>query len=415
MIESPARVLFFGIEVQEDRKMPDVASVIESKVKAFAKDINKFLDAKRDAKVKALTKAGDPKADEKVVKVSFKYSGAKGSISRSPEQQAENVAKGTSWTCAGAHMVDKARHVAMYYGPAGKKPKISWAVGEAFGSKDQHFVAMSDLKNKWKALMKTHGLKNHKGGDGWGAGDAFHFELPDSKVPRSDKRVQACLAHYAKLTRIDGKPKNTSFETGSWKSDLKPHLEKAEKKHAEAEKKKRQAELKKLRFDGQLKGKETLMSGVNASKTVTGKSWGTIDVPSPIDSGAGKTRNVSGGGARQWDSLARSIFEALGLAETKGFDVKLSCGVTYKLITYQNLGQSFIAEVTPTCAVIYNTPVARAMKMKVDVSGEVGLSKSQTEPTGKLVFKYVLTSPVDTEKGQIVLSIKGGKVTSAVK
>lgn len=395
--------------------MPDTASVIESKVKAFARDITKFLNGKREAKVNELRKKGDAKADEKLVKVHFTYSAGKGSVSRSPEQQATYVSNGTSWTCAGAHMLDKARHVFMHYGAAGKKPKKSWAVSEAFGNKDHHFVTLSDLKTKWASLMKTHGLKNHNGKDGWGEGDAFHFELPDSKVPRGDKRVQACLAHYAKLTRIDGKSRNTSFETGSWKSVLKPHLEKAEKKKAEEERKQRQDELKKMRFDGQIKGKETLMNGVNSSKTVSGANWGKIDVPSPIDSGGAKTRKVSGGGARQWDSLARSIFEKLGLLETKGFDVKLVCGVSYTLITYQNLSQNFVADVTPTCGVVYNTPAAKAMKMKVDVSGQVGLTKSQTEPAGTLVFKYVLTSPIDTEKGQITLTIKGAKVTCSVK
>jgi hypothetical protein len=52
-------------------------------------------------------------------------------------------------------------------------------------------------------------------------------ELPDAKLPFADKRVQECLAHYAKLTRDDGKKKNASFEKDS---QIKKYLEDYEKK-----------------------------------------------------------------------------------------------------------------------------------------------------------------------------------------
>ena len=37
-----------------------------------------------------------------------------------PEKQAGSVASGRSWTCASAHLVDKARHVPMFYTLPGK-------------------------------------------------------------------------------------------------------------------------------------------------------------------------------------------------------------------------------------------------------------------------------------------------------
>ena len=41
--------------------------------------------------------------------------------------------------------------------------------------------------------MKTHGLKNAKGDDGWSSWDGFHLELPDSKMSTSQKAGEACL------------------------------------------------------------------------------------------------------------------------------------------------------------------------------------------------------------------------------
>ncbi len=395
--------------------MPNTEKIIETKVKAFAKDISKFLSDKRAAKIATLTKAGDAEADKKLVKVRFKYSSGKGSILRSPEQQAIYVSDGTSWTCAGSHMVDKARHVLMMYAPAGKKEKASWKLSEAFGSKDHHFVTLSDLKKKWKTLMSTHGLKNHKGGDGMGGGDEFHFELPDSKVPHSDKRVQACLVHYAKITRLEGRKKNSKFEGGSWKTSLKPHLQAAEKEKQKLDDAERIAELKKLQFDGSAVGKQTLMSGASKSGTSVGKPFPDIDVPGPYDTGAAKTKKVTSGNAFVWDSLARSIFEKLGLAETKGFDVKLSCGIDYNIVTYENLSQTFLTGLTPKCVLVYNTPVARAMGMSVSVASNVKLAKSGSEPAGTVVFTFEMKSPTDTEKGTITFDIKGATVKATTK
>lgn len=395
--------------------MATVENVIETKVKAFAKDITKFLDGKRKAKEAKLKKEGEADPDKKLVKVTFAYSSGKGSISRSPEQQAESVSKGTSWTCAGAHMVDKARHVKMLYGAPGKKAKTSWDVAAAFGSKDEHFVTLSDLKTKWAALMKTHGLKNYKGKDGWGDGDAFHFELPDSKVPVSDKRVQACLAHYAKITRIDGKSTNSSFESSHWKKPLAPHLKKAEAEKKRLEEAERIAELKKMRFDGSSSGTVKLLNKANKTTSVSGAAFPDIDVPSPIDSGGSKAKSVQTGSALVWDSLARDIFEALGLAESSGFDVKVSCGVSYDLVTYDNLTQSFMRNLTPKCVLVYNTPVARAMKMTVTAKADVALTQSTMAPKGTLVFDVVLTSPLDTEKGTITVTIDGAKAKATAK
>lgn len=393
--------------------MAGSATVIETKTKAFAKEITTFLNKKRKDKISELTKKGDKEPDKKLVQVTFAYSSGKGSLSRTPEAQAESVSKGRSWTCSGAHMVDKARHVKMLYGAPGKKPGVSWDVKSAFGTKDEHFCSLADLKTKWKAVMKSQELKNYKGGDGWGEGDAFHFELDDSKVPHSDKRVQACLAHYAKITRVEGKPRNNSFETSkTWKPSLAPHLKKVEEEAKKKEEEKAKEELKKMRFEGSAAGKQSLLKKSNKSATTKGTALPAITFEGPLDAGAPKEKKVDVSTALPWDSLARDIFEYLGLTESKGFDVKIACGVSYVSVTYPNLTQSFLHGLTPRCALIYNTPAQKALGMTVNVTSDVKLAKSGAGPKGTVAFEMVLETPIDRDKGTIVISIDGAKATA---
>ncbi|MGQ0567632.1 MAG: hypothetical protein ACT4OK_21565 [Gemmobacter sp.] len=136
-------------------------------------------------------------------KVTFSVSKNKASSFRTPEEQAAEVQKGKSWTCASSHMTDNARHVILkvagtsYYGLSEAKElkEVEAAFKTAFG-----------------AALKAAGLKNYKGGDGFASGDEFHVELPETKLAASDKRVLACFDEYAKLTRKDGKAENKKFE-----------------------------------------------------------------------------------------------------------------------------------------------------------------------------------------------------------
>ena len=115
-------------------------------------------------------------------------------------------------------MGDKARHVLMKI-----NGKASWEPRDAFDD------SVKEFEKKWGELMKSHGLKNASGGDGWSSWDGFHLELPDSKMSTSDKQAQACLDEYARLSREEGKGKNEKFER-SYEKLLKPFIEKYEKK-----------------------------------------------------------------------------------------------------------------------------------------------------------------------------------------
>ncbi|MEM1431233.1 MAG: hypothetical protein AAGG09_17405 [Pseudomonadota bacterium] len=393
--------------------MVSTAATIEGKVKAFAKDITKFLNAKRASKVASLKKAGTADPDKALVTATFAYSSGKGSLSRSPEKQAEMVSGGTSWTCAGAHMVDKARHVKLLYGAPGKKAAISWEVRKAFGSGKEHFCSLADLKKKWASLMKTHGLKNFKGGDGWGEGDAFHFELPDSKVPHSDSRVQACLKHYAEITRVEGRGRNTKFETSSvWKGSLAPHLKAAEEKKKKRDAEKKREELKKLQLEGASTSTETLLKSVNGSKSKTGKTFAAILPGKDIEAGKKVSTPVSAASALKLDSIMRDILEGLGLADEKDADIAVICGVSYSSVTFANLTQSFIEGLTPTCDVSLKTPAARFIKVTVAMSGTVRLAKSAKAPRGTVTFDVTIDTPLKTFKGKVQVTLDGSHAIS---
>jgi hypothetical protein len=203
----------------------DASTDIESKVKDFAKDLTswseKWLKDKQKAseKKKDDKKAADKKKkDKEVESIAFSMSNNKDSKSRTPAEQANEVVKGASYVCWSSHMGDKARHVLMKI-----NGKASWEPKDAFGDEVKEF------EKKWGELMKTHGLKNAKGGDGWSSWDGFHLELPDSKMSTSDKQAQACLDEYARLTREEGKSKNEKFEK-DYEKLLKPFFEKYEKK-----------------------------------------------------------------------------------------------------------------------------------------------------------------------------------------
>jgi len=193
---------------------------IETAVKNFAKDMNKACADLRKARIDAAKKEADkkktkPPADPPVV--TFTLSQNKVSKGRTPEEQAAEVVAGKSWVCWGAHMVDMARHVIMK-----ADGTVTWKPKETMGDDFDAF------KKKWADAMKSNGLKNASGKDGWDNDDSFHLELPDSKLDHSDARVVACYEEYAKLTRKDGKSKNDKFEK-EYADELKKYVEKYEK------------------------------------------------------------------------------------------------------------------------------------------------------------------------------------------
>ena len=393
--------------------MAEAAKLIETKTKAFAKSLTDSLAGSRTAAVKKLAK--DKKIDVKeaeklVLTVTFEMEKTKETLSRSPEDQAAQVAKGSSWTCASAHMVDKARHVLMKITPAGKTSgKASWDLVAAFGSKEEHFLTQSAFKSEFGKQMKSADLKNHKGGDGYGDGDGFHVELADGKLLRSDKAVVACMIEYAKLTRIDGQKPNMTFEN-KWKSDLKPHIEAAEKKAAE----KAKEALRLERYTGECRGSASLAKGLSKSGNVTKSGLPDILPPSPLDPGKATTKKLVQGGVAVWDSLARGVFEFLGLAPTSGFDIKVICGVQFTTISYEYLSQTYLTDLSLSAMVVFNTPAASAMKMDISATYDIALTKRSDDPDGTVIFTIKISTPIDTLVATVACAVKGASVKTTV-
>jgi hypothetical protein len=179
----------------------------------FVKQVNDALIAFRADGAKK-----DNKKPEELPELKVKVSNLAVTKVRKPKEQAEQIVKGVSWTCSSAHMSDNARHVDL--SKAGKYVVTP--------SKDLTADEFKAFKDAWNAAMKANGLLNYKAKDGYDEGDAYHLELPDAKLPVSDKRVQECLEEYADMTRNDKKKKNVAFEKDS---AIKKWLDDWEKKN----------------------------------------------------------------------------------------------------------------------------------------------------------------------------------------
>ncbi len=199
----------------------DASTDIETNVASFCKDMSAAATRLlKDAAAKDKGKSSKPGArkDAAPAQIVFALSKAPLTGIRTPQQQAQEVADGKSWVCWGAHLADKARDITMKVdGKASFEPKKVF--GDSFG----------DFKKAWGDAMKKNGLKNDKGGDGWAEGDEFHLELPDARLPKTEERVQACLAEYVRLTHEAGKSPNAKFEK-EYAALLKPYIDAAQKK-----------------------------------------------------------------------------------------------------------------------------------------------------------------------------------------
>lgn len=217
----------------------DASTDIEALTKSFADDMTSacadLRKASMDKAKKEAEKAAKDKKDEKTKDdkkketeppvITFALDPGKDTKSRSPAEQAAQVVAGRSWVCWGAHMADKARHVIMKV-----DGKINWDAKKTLGDDFDAF------KKSWAEKLKKRGLKNANGGDGWFDGDAFHVEMADSKIAKTDKRVEACFEEYARLSRKEDKGKNEKFEK-EYASDLKSYLEKYTPKEEKKDKK----------------------------------------------------------------------------------------------------------------------------------------------------------------------------------
>ena len=181
--------------------------IIDDRVEAFVRDVN--------AELAKIRKDARPA-------VRFRVNGAPITRKRTPRDQARCVSRGVSWVCWSSHMTNKARHVQVLvngrvYGGAKKHRPVKTGLGGDFGA----------FKAAWNKAMERHQLRNAQGRKGWYLKDAFHLELPNSKLRPTDRLAQQALDEYARQTRRRGWRKNARFER-RYEALLKPHIEKYE-------------------------------------------------------------------------------------------------------------------------------------------------------------------------------------------
>ncbi|WP_299284166.1 hypothetical protein [uncultured Tateyamaria sp.] len=131
---------------------------------------------------------------------------------RTPKKQAELIITkpGQTSSCRSAHMIGAARHVQLTVNGVKK-----WDTGGLKMLKKDFPVLYERFVIEFGKAFKKQGVNNHKGKPKFeiDGGDPFHIEF--EKAETGSKFTQDCLHHYAKLTRMKGKPKNPKFE--GWK------------------------------------------------------------------------------------------------------------------------------------------------------------------------------------------------------
>jgi hypothetical protein len=186
---------------------------IKALTRRFANELNNSLAAYRKA---VIDQGGED--SENVPEMTVAVNDRKSNKVRTPRQQAELIVKGKSWSASSSHMTDNARHINLRKG----NKVIVDAKRELTPEEYRAFV------QAWNDAMRATGLRNFKNGTSYDHGDEFHLELPDTKLPFTDARVQDCLAEYARMTREEGKKKNANFER---EGKVKKYLTEYEKRN----------------------------------------------------------------------------------------------------------------------------------------------------------------------------------------
>ena len=396
--------------------MGKTGALIEKKVKAFATGMEKRLTTLRKARVKEIdkrlaaeaakggapvtpgkSKAASPTGEELVMKLTLAMSTASITKNRTGKQQAVPVAKGRSWTCAGSHMNDSARHIRMYRSGPGKNGKkyVKDPV-DVCGTDDEHICSFTKFKSEWAAEMKTHDLRNYKTGKGYGDGDDYHLELPDSRIPKTDPECLACVDEYCRLVIMEGNKHNSDFEK-NWASAIKAPMAKYKKEKEQIENAERLAELKAMQFAGKLAASGKLFSKATKTGKANLKTKGEIMPTADIIKEAG----------------TRVPFPVIVPAIPKKgtfTDIYIFAHLMVWLVDFDNLSQTFVKEVSLDLAVTFKGVMSMMADFSADAKIDVALAKSGLVPTGNVTINYSVDGlGPDDHKGQIVYAINGKK------
>ena len=141
----------------------DPGKEMQRRADALVKGVNSAL---ADYYKTAKTKPGD--------QISISVAHGKGGIQRTPEEQAEFVLEGKSWTLNSSHMSDGAKHILVKHGHHAP----TWNLNLLAAKQKEAFAVMNKA---WNDAMKAQDVRNFAGGRGFAvhSDDPLHMELPD--------------------------------------------------------------------------------------------------------------------------------------------------------------------------------------------------------------------------------------------
>ncbi|MEX0281551.1 MAG: hypothetical protein AB3N13_10245 [Arenibacterium sp.] len=377
---------------------------IDKRLADEAKKAQKSGKPAKDSKAGGKAGAKAQTGEDLVMKLTFRLSKLANTLKRTGKEQALEVAKGISETCASAHINDCARHIDMHSTGPGKEGKKYYInPKDAFGTEDKHICTFATYKSEWEAEMKVQKLRNHGGGTGYGTGDDYHLELPASKIPRSDPACKECVDEYCRLVVLEGYKTNTKFE-GKWKSEIKAPMKKYLKEKEKIENEKRIKELKAMRFSGTMKGSAKLFNKATKSGKAPCVVKGTIQPPKEILKEAGTVKTIP---------LPVAAVPKKGTFT----DLHIMSILLIRFQTYENLSQVFIKDARLDCSLVMKGLLSYGATATATCQIDIALKESSLEPTGKAVVDYSFDGlGPDDHTGQIVYDIKGlkTKVSKAV-
>lgn len=151
---------------------------------------------------------------------------------RTPEQQAEKILKGNSWTCNSSHMSKAAMDLGLKLGGTYVSNFSQLTKDKDKGLAKQKKAAYDEFVKLFSANMQKQKLRNYKGGTGFlsDSSDPLHMELPNSRLKDTDPLVTKCLLYYAEATRKKGRAKNKAYEEKKGSAYQKQWLKDYDKK-----------------------------------------------------------------------------------------------------------------------------------------------------------------------------------------
>lgn len=138
--------------------------------------------------------------------------------------------------------------------------------------------------------------------------------------------------------------------------------------------------------------------------------------PAPVETGKMKAQPVSGAAAVLWEQPKQAAKGGKPGAKSpakpgKGPDVKVVCGLSYNLLSFDLLAQKYLEKPLLKADVILAPAAVGAVKVDVMALGKMALTQSSLVPEGEVTFEVKITTKTGAESGKLTLSASGAKIS----